>query len=396
MRKIIIASILLTGTFLMCSSNVTAATPGDAVITEFMANPEGSDTDKEWIEVKNVSGSSLSLEGWSINDGTNHPISGVYVMPNDSVAIVCNSSDTLVNGGIDCDYTANIIFANTGDIIYIQDESDAIIDSVIYVESDIEEGASRYYNDGWQNESVLMYNDTDYGTPGFIPGEEIDDQAGDLSGSVELTLSNLSVILNQTTATVSFNLNADSDVVVDYGESVAYGESVSTSISAGDSSIDLNNLICDQTYHYRLQINSAGEIIETVDDTFSVVCGSIDIDSITMTKTSAKANNDYLDGWQWTFDITVWDETEDKLQMRFDEWASGVNAISSADNIRFSVDGGASWLTVTADSSYSDLSDISDNDTVADGTQVQIIVEMKVPSGTMVGGYTSQYGIRTE
>lgn len=397
MKKfIVISSILFVGVFFMLANVVEAATPGDVIITEFMADPMGSDTDKEWIELRNISGGDLNLESWAINDGTNHPITGAHIMTNGSVAVVCKSGDPLLNGGVDCDYTANIVFANTGDTLYLLDTTDSTINSVTYLGANIVEGASRYNDNGWLNESVVMYNATDYGTPGFISGIIIEGKTGDLNGSVELTLLNLNVVLSGTTATVEFNINADSDVIVNYGESDLYGSNVSESILAGVSNIDIINLECDKTYHYKVLINSGLLSVETLDDTFTITCGNIDIDLITMTKTSAQANNIYTDGWQWIFDVTVWNETEDKLQMSFGEWTSGGNTITSADNIRFSVDNGVTWIDISLNNSYSSLVDIIDSDTVSNGTQVQILVDMKVPIGTIVGDYGSQYGIRTE
>lgn len=48
------------------------------VITALQPNPEGKDTDKEWIEIKNLSQKNINLTGWKIATGndelTNHPI----------------------------------------------------------------------------------------------------------------------------------------------------------------------------------------------------------------------------------------------------------------------------------------------------------------------------------
>lgn len=397
MKKIIIFSgILFAGMFLMCSGDVFAASPGDVVITEFMANPTGSDTNKEWVEVRNTSGTSLSLEGWRVNDGSNHTISGSFVIPSNSIAVICRSSDTISNGGVDCDYVASITFTNTGDTIFLRDEGDTTIDSVTYTETDMLEGSSRYYDDGWQNEVVQKYNDTEYGTPGTAPGSVSDDKTGDISGEVELTLLNLEIVLDGTSVTVSFNINADSGILIDYGETEIYDSKNYSEVSAGDALVPITGLECSRTYHYRLIASSSGQIAESVDDSFIVTCGNIDIDSIVMTKTTAKASDNYSDGWQWIFDITLWDDTEDQLQMRFNEWDSSSGTIGSAGNMRFSVNGGATWIAVSADNSYSSLVDIVDIDSVVNGTQVQILVQMKVPIGTSVGDYSSQYGIRTE
>jgi hypothetical protein len=45
-------------------------------ITEIMYNPEGNDSGREWIEVKNISNQTITItsgkSGWRINDGSNH------------------------------------------------------------------------------------------------------------------------------------------------------------------------------------------------------------------------------------------------------------------------------------------------------------------------------------
>lgn len=379
------------------TQKASAAGAGDVVINEFMADPAGADSDKEWIEVKNVSGGELSLENWTVNDGSNHPVSGNYLIPNGGLAVICRNIDPLQNGGISCHYGANIVFANSGDTIVLYDNDYNLIDSVTYLDGDTEEGKSRYF-DGleWVNDSVNLYNESNYGTPGYSVDNIGSEEFGTFNALVLLTILNPDVLLSGETANVSFNINDDSDIVIEYGESDLYGNNISESVLAGDVSIDIAGLECDKTYHYKITANNGEQSVETEDAVFSVTCAAIEINSLTMTKGEAKANDNYNDGWQWVFDITVWDKTEDRLQMKFDEWTNSVDTLSSAGNIRFSVDGGSTWINITADASYSALVDIVDLDLDSAGTQVEILVEMKVPNGTLAREYSSQYGIRTE
>ena len=46
-----------------------AADPGDVVINEIMQNPSAvGDTDGEWFELYNPTGSDIDIEGWTIAD----------------------------------------------------------------------------------------------------------------------------------------------------------------------------------------------------------------------------------------------------------------------------------------------------------------------------------------
>jgi hypothetical protein len=116
-----------------------------------------------------------------------------------------------------------------------------------------------------------------------------------------------------------------------------------------------------------------------------------------MTKSSAKANNEYSDGWEWEFNITVWDLSETSLKMKFDTWA-GIGALDSGANMQFSIDNN-NWIDILASDVYPSIgADISgiDDDLGSAGRQVQINVRMKLPVGTLAGSYNSNYGILTE
>jgi hypothetical protein len=115
-----------------------------------------------------------------------------------------------------------------------------------------------------------------------------------------------------------------------------------------------------------------------------------------MTKSQARANDEYADGWVWDFLITVWDMSEVNLKMKFSEW-SGAGTLAAGGNMQFSVDG-TTWIDIEVDDTYSSVAvDISSIDDSGDlGRQVPIQVRMKVPVGTLAGIYNSGYGILTE
>jgi hypothetical protein len=110
-------------------------TPGDLVITEFYANPDGDETVREFVEVYNRTGAGLNLNGCSLTDG-----SETYVWPAD--AIVPNGYGVLARGGAptaddapagDVTYE-NFILANSGDTIRIECNG-LVIDEVVYTEA---------------------------------------------------------------------------------------------------------------------------------------------------------------------------------------------------------------------------------------------------------------------
>jgi hypothetical protein len=163
--------------------------------------------------------------------------------------------------------------------------------------------------------------------------------------------------------------------------------------------ISLTGLSCATTYHYSIRAANTGatETDDTADATFATLPCGITVNSLTMIKTAAKANDKYVDGWEWEFNITVWDMAETDLKMKFDQW-SGAAALNAGANMQFSINNGVSWLDISANGTYPAIAaDISGADTGAEaGRQIKVVVRMKVPVGTKAGNYNSSYGILTE
>jgi len=378
-----------------------AANINDLIITEFMADPSGADTYKEWVEIKNMSNVGISLNGFTLSDSSNHPITGNYIIPAGGVALICKTSDLSLNGGVNCQYTANLVLGNTSGTISLK-ESTTVINSVSYVEGEISIGKSRFLssNSVWANELLNAYNsDGDYGTPGVSDvniisgGEIIAEENGSLGANVLLTITNVQVSTNKTSALVSFDVNGDSGIVLNYGETINYGSTLTKDATQGNNSMTINNLTCNTIYHYKLKATAGAVIDETVDKTFSVDCSAIAINNISNIRTEARANDDYNQGWEWVFDLTVWEHN--KLQVKFDKWISGINEINASSNVRFSVDNGVTWIVMNANNTYSDLVTISDNNANSDGIQTSLRIQVKVPEGAKIGAYQANYGIKS-
>lgn len=161
-------------TLLIAGQAQAAISAGDLVITELMANPASvSDSNGEWFEIYNRSGTTLDLEGLVMRDsGSNsHTVSGSLQILPDSYLVFGRSANSAVNGGYTADYAySNFTLGNSSDDIVL-DFGGIIIDSVSYA------GDSNFGIAGVSTELTslgflatpvgLVYGDGDVGTPGF-------------------------------------------------------------------------------------------------------------------------------------------------------------------------------------------------------------------------------------
>jgi hypothetical protein len=129
--------------------------------------------------------------------------------------------------------------------------------------------------------------------------------------------------------------------------------------------------------------------------------GTLEVTSITPVKTTSVANGTYEDGWKYIFNITV-PNNETHLSMKFADWMNnaGSSTIPVANNMRISsaqADNGGATVTVTAANTYTvpTLNMTTDLDSSMVGKQVQVMVEVKIPSTTVNGSYTTSYGVKT-
>lgn len=207
--------------------------------------------------------------------------------------------------------------------------------------------------------------------------------------------------VSSTGADIVFEVNTAGSAVVYYGLDANYGSTTPAAgfLSNAQTIISLSGLTCNTTYHYSIFASNTADSDSdaTGDASFTTGPCGIALNSLIMTRTSARANDQYAEGWEWTFNITVWDMNETGLKMKFNQW-TGAGALNAGNNMQFSVDGGLSWLDITANNEYPAVgADISGIDNSANnGRQVEIKVRMKVPVGTYAGNYNSSYGILTE
>lgn len=100
-----------------------AISSGGIQFSEIMPNPDGPDTENEWIKIKNQNNFEVDLTGWKIKDtvGT----TTVYVFPKNS-KLAANSEKTLSRA------ITKIILNNDGDKLELLTPKDEIIDTVNY------------------------------------------------------------------------------------------------------------------------------------------------------------------------------------------------------------------------------------------------------------------------
>jgi hypothetical protein len=119
------------------------SSPGDVIISEFLANAEGDDDGREWFELFNTTDEDIDLTGWSIvdNDDDAHTIGGdgPVLIPARGYLVLGESTDPTVNGGAPVDYAFDddITLGNSNDEIILL-QGDAVIHSIGYGDFEVD------------------------------------------------------------------------------------------------------------------------------------------------------------------------------------------------------------------------------------------------------------------
>ncbi|MCA9980654.1 MAG: lamin tail domain-containing protein, partial [Anaerolineales bacterium] len=191
-------ALYLFGALALRASAAPTASAGDIIINEIMNNPSlVSDNVGEWIEIVNLTGSDIDINGWVLSDdGTDsHTISGAPVVPAVGFYVMCRDADFGVNGGVTCDYDYGgasgtdfqlgqgddevVLTEGVTEIARITYDNGATFPdpnggSMAYSVPNGGGGAAAENNTGanWADSSVApqstQYNGTDFGTPGAI------------------------------------------------------------------------------------------------------------------------------------------------------------------------------------------------------------------------------------
>ncbi len=431
--------ILTTGIFLifgigicLLSADKARADLADYVVvneiqTDSISGAGG--TNDDWVELYNPTAGDIVLDGWSIQKTSSSGLASsirkttlsgtiaaggyLLIVRETATTTLTEMADILALDSFSlADH--NIVYLVNNDVNITDYTDENIIDFVGFGTASYYEGSGAAPNPP-DTKSIARYQDgedTDNNDVDFVvqdnptPQNSEEDDDG-VDGTVLVTITpNAQPVQNigPTSADIVFQVNSDGNALINYGLDDSYGSStVAEAISANiDKTISLDGLNCETTYHYSIYAeNTSGDDSDnTIDATFTTLPCGIVVHDITITKTAAKANDVPEDGWEWVFDITVWDTSETILKMKFDQWdqSNGVETVDAGGNMQFSVDNGVTWFNITANGDYpalgADISGIGNDDTA--GRQVAITVRMKVPVGTLAGHYDSSYGILTE
>lgn len=102
--------------FVVAPVAATEPLEGDVFVTEFIANPNGTDSDREWFELFNRGESAADVNGWRLRDnGSNsHRIDngGPLFVPAKGYLVIGLNADMGVNGGAPVNYAQGGIFLN--------------------------------------------------------------------------------------------------------------------------------------------------------------------------------------------------------------------------------------------------------------------------------------------
>ena len=170
--------------------------PGDIVITEFLANPAGTDGDQEWFEVVNVSSKDIDLGGWTISDlgSDSHVITGSLLLTPGDRAVLGGSTSAGANGGAPVDYAySGITLGNSGDELVLTDALGVTIDEVIWtgswaitsgvsLELQVTDAVSNDDVANWCESTAAAYGAGGAGTPGATNGPCASSNDGDGDG----------------------------------------------------------------------------------------------------------------------------------------------------------------------------------------------------------------------
>lgn len=424
---------LLIGLSAFSANETRAGLADHAVVNEVSLEGAGGSGGvyDDWVELYNPTAQTIDLTGWSIQKTAysggslkNVPLNG-SLPANGYFLIVRNSATTTQSLKDSADILADdaLFSLASSNIIYLVNDNNNIasttnpndpniVDFVGLGSAVVYEGSAAAPNPsaGKSVARIPAGEETNQNSVDFVaqdsptPTNSQASGGNDIGGTVLLTITPDAAPaqnIGSKEAQIVFQVNATGSALVKYGLDTTYASSTAAEAVALNvtKAISLSGLACATTYHYLIYAENAdaSQTATTSDAVFTTLPCGIALDSLVITKASAKANNQFIDGWQWEFNLTVWDMNEISLKMKFNQW-SGAGVLEAAANMQYSADNGSVWHEITANAVYpavgADLNGI-DNDAAA-GRQVKVIVRMKVPVGTAAGFYNSSYGILTE
>jgi len=218
-------------------------------------------------------------------------------------------------------------------------------------------------------------------------------------------ISNVSVsAIGTSGATITWTTDVAADAQVFYGTSASYTASTTLNATASTThSVVLSGLSEGTVYHFQVRSGNSAGVASSSDSTFVTLSTASSTPlAVTGTETvnsQATADNTFEHGWKWLMHLTIPD-VEEAFRMKFSDFTmnGGGSTIAVANNLRIyssqsSNATGTSSAILMTDNTYGDWFYFTgDASAGTPGRQVDVTIEMKVPSNTPTGTYSTTFG----
>ena len=237
------------------------------------------------------------------------------------------------------------------------------------------------------------------------------------STSTAPILSNINVsTIGSSTATINWTTDQMATGQVLYGTTTAYSASSTLQSTASTThAVMLSGLQAATLYHFAVQSSlMAGSTTATTtasttaisaDMTFttasatSTATTTLAVTGIDAIRTTATPNGNFSDGWKWIMHLTV-PSLENAFRMKFADWTSpnSSSTIPAANNIRIfspqssNASTSATAISATSTNMFGDWLLLTGNtSTTTPGRHIDLTIEVRVPSGTPAGAYSTTF-----
>ena len=218
-------------------------------------------------------------------------------------------------------------------------------------------------------------------------------------------ISNLSVSnIRTSTATINWQTDLPASSQVFYGTSANYGSTSTLDMTpATTHAVVLSGLTQATLYHFKASSGNAVGTTTSADMTFDSASTAsttpLAVTGIDTIKGSATADGTFADGWQWVLHFVV-PSVENVFSMKFADFfsSSSSSTIPAAGNIEFyspqasDASTSASAIVESGNGYGTNIHLSGDTSTSTPGRQVDLYVNVAVPSGTPTGTYTTTFG----
>lgn len=139
--------LFLAATVFLFLKNLVFAQPDpELTINEIMYDAPGTDSEQEWVEIKNLSTQEINLTGFKINDGTNHLLNeppknsgqGSFVLPANGFLIIADNAERFLaeHPGVNCSVIdSSLSLKNSAGEVKLLDNEGQEVSTVSYTSS---------------------------------------------------------------------------------------------------------------------------------------------------------------------------------------------------------------------------------------------------------------------